>query len=144
MPDPIWTADEIAADLSRSPFNAALELSIERYDPSAGELVVRVPFRPEYERMAGSKQWHGGPIASIIDTVGAYVAAAAVARTIPTIDLRIDYLRPAIDTDLLVTSKIRRLGRSVAVVDIDVANGKGALVACGRGVYSTAAPTEAK
>jgi hypothetical protein len=32
-----------------------------------------VSTRGEFERRRGSGQWHGGPIAAIIDTVGDYV-----------------------------------------------------------------------
>lgn len=145
MPDTTpWTVAELTADLAESPFIAALGLEVVRYDRAAGELVIRAPFQPGHERKAGTRQWHGGPIAALIDTVGDYVAAAELRRALPTIDLRVDYLRPAVDTDLVVTSKLRRLGRTVAVVDIDVANEKGVLVAIGRGVYGTAPPQEGK
>lgn len=145
MPDSTpWTSAELAADLAESPFIASLDMAIIRYDSAAGELVMRAPFKPAHERKAGTRQWHGGPIAAIIDTVGDYVAAAVLRRALPTIDLRIDYLRPAVDTDLVITSRLRRLGRTVAVVDIEVANEKGTLLAMGRGVYGTAAPGEAK
>ena len=48
-------------------------------------------------------------------------------------------LRPAIDTALIVTGRVRRSGRLVGVVDIDVANENGQLVAIGRATYATAA-----
>jgi uncharacterized protein (TIGR00369 family) len=143
MPE-TWTAAEIAADMADSPYIASLALEVVGHDRAKGELVIRAPFLPAHERKAGSRQWHGGPIAALIDTVGDYVAAAELGRALPTIDLRVDYLRPAIDTDLLLTSRIRRLGRTVAAVDIDVVNEKGALVAIGRAVYGTGAPQEAK
>jgi len=130
--------------MADSPYIASLALEVVSHDRAKGELVVRAPFLPTHERKAGSKQWHGGPMAALIDTVGDYVAAAELGRTLPTIDIRVDYLRPAIDTDLVLTSRIRRLGRTVAAVDIDVADAKGVLVAIGRAVYGTGAPREAK
>ena len=33
---------------------------------------MRAAMRPEFERGRGTGQWHGGPIAAIIDTVGDY------------------------------------------------------------------------
>ena len=57
----------------------------------------------------------------------------------PTINLRVDYLRPAIKTSLTTTARVRRAGKSVGVVDIDVFDDQKALVAVGRGTYSTLA-----
>ena len=54
--------------------------------------------RPEFERGAGTGQWHGGPLAAIIDTVGDYALIMALRRGLPTINFRVDYLRPAIKT----------------------------------------------
>jgi uncharacterized protein (TIGR00369 family) len=96
------------------------------------------PMRPELERIAGSGQWHGGPIAAVIDTVGDYALVMTIGRPLPTINFRVDYLRPAVNTALTVTARVRRQGRSVGVVDVDVMDAKGALVAIGRATYATA------
>ena len=48
--------------------------------------------RPEFERGAGTGQWHGGPMAAIIDTVGDYALIMALRRGLPTINFRVDYL----------------------------------------------------
>jgi len=49
---------------------------------------------------------------------------------------RVDYLRPAMTARLTATATVRRAGRTVAVVDIDVEDGEGRLVAVGRGYYA--------
>ena len=54
----------------------------------------------------------------------------------PTINLRIDYLKPAVGEYLRGNAKVRRRGRSVAIIDVDVFDAKGSLVAIGRGTYS--------
>ncbi|HEY2228231.1 MAG TPA: PaaI family thioesterase [Xanthobacteraceae bacterium] len=99
---------------------------------------MRAAMRPEFERGRGSGQWHGGPIAAIIDTVGDYALVMLLGRPLPTVNFRVDYLRPAIDTALVVTATVRRSGRLVGVVDIDVTNEGGQLVAIGRATYATA------
>jgi acyl-coenzyme A thioesterase PaaI-like protein len=48
------------------------------------------------------------------------------------------YQRPATDTALVVTATVRRSGRLVGIVDIEVANQAGQLVAIGRATYATA------
>ncbi|HKF63882.1 MAG TPA: PaaI family thioesterase [Dongiaceae bacterium] len=54
----------------------------------------------------------------------------------PTINLRIDYLCPAGGDTLTATASVRRAGRTIGVVDIDVTDTAGRLVAIGRGCYS--------
>lgn len=135
-----WSSAEVAAEFASSPFISSFGLEIVACDAEKGELAVRAPFRPVWERHPGTGQWHGGPIAALIDTVGDYAAALQLGRALPTIDLRIDYLRPAIGTDLTCRAAVRRSGRTVAVVDVEVSNDKGALIALGRCVYGTAPP----
>ena len=139
MSDPPLDKEEIQRRLGQSPFIALLNLSVLRVDPVKQELVMRAGMRPEFERGRGSGQWHGGPIAAIIDTVGDYALAMLLGRALPTVNFRVDYLRPAIDTALIVTATVRRSGRLVGVVDIDVANEAGQLLAIGRATYATAA-----
>jgi uncharacterized protein (TIGR00369 family) len=55
---------------------------------------------------------------------------------VPTINFRVDFLRPASNTALTATATTRRLGRTVAVVDVDVHDDNGKLCAVGRGTYS--------
>ena len=132
------TREEIQQKLAQSPFIAFLQLEAVSADPAREEIVVRAPLRPEFERGRGSGQWHGGPIASVIDTVGDYALVMLLGRPLPTINFRVDYLRPAVNTALIVTGRVRRKGRSVGVVDVEVANEAGALVAIGRASYATA------
>ncbi len=49
------------------------------------------------------------------------VGAPVAGRTPPTINFRVDYLRLAINTALIVTASVRRTGGSVGVVSIDIA-----------------------
>ncbi len=71
-------------------------------------------------------------IAAIIDTVGHYALVMLLGRPLPTVNFRVDYLRPAINTLLTVTGRVRRSGRLVGIGDIDVVNQAGQLVAIGR------------
>jgi uncharacterized protein (TIGR00369 family) len=130
--------EAIQERLGRSPFIAFLNLTVVSADAGRQQLVVRAAMRPEFERGAGSGQWHGGPIAAIIDTVGDYALAMLLGRPLPTVNFRVDYLRPAIDTALVVTATVRRSGRLVGVVDVDVADDAGRLLAIGRATYATA------
>jgi uncharacterized protein (TIGR00369 family) len=128
---------QIEAMLRDSPFINFLGLTVTGLDVEKQEIAMRAPMRPEFRRGSDGEQWHGGPIASIIDTVGDYALVMFVGRGLPTINFRVDYFRPAIDTALITTARVRRLGRSVGVADVDVHDEKGALVAIGRATYAT-------
>ena len=131
------TKDELQKMLDHSPFIAFLGLKVSEADPANERLTMTCTMRPEFERGAGTGQWHGGPLAAIIDTVGDYALIMTLRRGLPTINFRVDYLRPAIKTGLVVTATVRRAGKSVGVVDIDVFNDQKALLAVGRATYST-------
>ena len=66
------TAAQLQELLARSPFIRFLGLTVTEADPARQLVTMTLPMRPEFERIAGSAQWHGGPIAAIIDTVGDY------------------------------------------------------------------------
>ena len=137
-PKPL-SGDELQAMLDNSPFIAFLGLKVTEADPARELVTMSCAMRPEFERGKGTGQWHGGPIAAIIDTVGDYALIMALRRGLPTINFRVDYLRPAIKTALTTTARVRRAGKSVGVVDVDVFNDQKALVAVGRATYSTLA-----
>jgi uncharacterized protein (TIGR00369 family) len=138
MSDGPLSRQQIQEMLQHSPFNILLDLEVMTADPEKQEVVMRLKMRPEFERLAGSGQWHGGPIAAAIDTVGDYALAMLFGKPLPTINLRVDYLRPGKNT-LTLVAVVRRSGKTVGVVDVNVLNEAGELVAIGRANYSTVA-----
>ena len=136
---PPFTGTELQKMLDNSPFIHFLGLKVTEADPAKELVTMSCAFRPEFERGPGSGMWHGGPIAAIIDTVGDYALIMTLRRPLPTVNFRVDYLRPAIKTNLVTTARVRRAGKSVGVVDVDVFNEQKALVAVGRATYSTLA-----
>ena len=132
-------ADELQRRLGHSAFIDWLQLKVESADAAAQRVVMRAEMRPEFERGRGTGQWHGGPIAAIVDTVGDFALVMLLGRPLPTVNFRVDYLRPAINTALVVTATVRRAGRQVGIVDVDVTDEKGQLLAVGRATYATAA-----
>lgn len=134
--EPMTLAD-IQAAFDRSPAIATLGLEALSADLDEARIRVRMALKPEMERRAGTGQFHGGPIASFIDTVGDYAIGMVLGGGVPTINIRIDYLKPAFGEALEAEARVRRNGRSVSVVDIDVTDAKGSLVAVGRGTYAS-------
>jgi uncharacterized protein (TIGR00369 family) len=131
--------DTLKSFLNASPFTHFLGLSIEAANLDAQELSMKMPMRPELERVAGSGQFHGGPIAALIDTVGDFAVIIVVKAPVPTVNFRVDYLRPATGSHLIGRAKVRRTGRTIGVVDIDVFDDHNRLCAIGRGCYGTTA-----
>ena len=131
------TVEEIQQHFDASPFLSFLGLRVTAVDHDRSELTVTMPMRAEIERKAGTAQFHGGPIAAFIDCVGDFAVALVVGGGVPTINIRVDYLKPAVGAAITGTARVRRSGRTVTVVDIDVYDESNALVAVGRGTYSS-------
>jgi uncharacterized protein (TIGR00369 family) len=97
----------------------ARELGIElvRCDPERGFCAMRLPWRAELVGDPEREILHGGVITTLLDTLG---GAAVFVRNLPaqaTLDLRIDYLRPAVArADLIGEAECYRATRHVAFV----------------------------
>ncbi|MCW5605955.1 MAG: PaaI family thioesterase, partial [Burkholderiales bacterium] len=113
-------ARQLAEAFAASPFIRILSLEVLKIDYEKTELSVRMPLNAGLERRAGTRQFHGGPIASLIDVAGDFAIGMMIGGGVPTINLRIDYLKPAVGDALTATARVRRAGKTVAVVDIDV------------------------
>jgi uncharacterized protein (TIGR00369 family) len=140
MSDPILQkldAAAIQAIFDQSPFISLLGLQVLGLDYEKSEFRARMPLRPELERRAGTRQFHGGPIAGFVDTVGDFAIGMLVGGGVPTMNLRVDYIRPGTGDYLDAIAVVRRAGKSVAIIDIDVFSPDGKLVAIGRGTYSS-------
>jgi uncharacterized protein (TIGR00369 family) len=126
----------LQASIRRSPFQEWLGVTLQAGDAAAGTASVRLPFRPEFARTPGADQIHGGVIAALADIAGDYALAMSLGGGVPTIDLRVDYLRPAAG-DLVATAMVVKRGRTIGVVDVQIRDTGERLVAIGRGAYST-------
>ncbi len=125
-------------DLATSPYQRFLNLEWVRFEPGLAEL--RLPFRDEFLRADGSDWYHGGVVAALIDIAGDYALWSHVGDGLPTIDLRVDWLRPARRGALLAVGRSVKVGRTVCCADIEVRDEQGILVAVGRGTYATPKP----
>jgi uncharacterized protein (TIGR00369 family) len=131
------SATDVQAIFDRSPFIGWLGLKVVSLDQERQEIRVRMDMRPELERRPGTRQFHGGPIAAFIDIVGDFAIGMLVGGGVPTMNFRTDYLRPAIGSRLVAVARVRRTGKTVSVVDIEVVDDEERLVALGRGAYSS-------
>ena len=128
---------ETATDLLRiPPFHKYL--GVDLVEMEAGRVVVRMPYKDELIGNPTIPALHGGILAALMDLTGGVATFAELGIPTPTIDLRIDYIRPALARDHLCEARIVNLGRTVAFVDVTIKDeNEGKLVAEGRVVYST-------
>lgn len=129
------TIAEMQAIMDNSPFIKFNGMRIVSVDPQTSTIVVEMALRPELERLPGTGQWHGGALSGFIDTVGDFALVLGTGGALPTINFRVDYLRPATTPILTATARVRRAGRTVGIVDIDVEDSEKHLVAIGRACY---------
>lgn len=134
------TSEHVQAWLDTSPFITFLGVTCTACDTERGTVAFELPMRSELERDSEPNRFHGGPIASLIDAAADLAVMAVVGYPVPTIDFRVDYLRPSLGPSLRATATIRRVGRAIATADVDVTDATGKLTAVGRGTFSTARP----
>ncbi len=120
----------------RSGFQQLFKPRVLAIDRDKLTLTVKAHHSDALERQPQTGQWHGGAIAALVDTVGCYALTLLGTEPLPTINFRTDYLRPALNTDLIVCAVVRQAGRSIGVVDVDINNEQNKLIALGRGSYS--------
>lgn len=130
----------LRANVAMPPYHDFLKPQPEAVDLTAGTVVIRLPYRPEFRRTPRAHGYHGGVIASLIDLAGHAAISVRIGRVAPTIDLRIDYLRVAPGTDLIARARALRTGRSIGRADVEISDPDGGVIAVGRGTYSTVDP----
>ncbi|HTQ23129.1 MAG TPA: PaaI family thioesterase [Candidatus Binataceae bacterium] len=121
--------DAVLGELERGPFSSALGLRIEAR--AEGEATVRMPFAERILNAGGlDVPIHGGAIAALAD-----FAACAAVWTLPaaassaTISMAVNYTAPALGTDLVARARVRRAGKRIASVAVEIRDRHDALVA---------------
>ncbi len=124
-----------APEVAASPYHRFLGLTLNLFEDGLAE--VGLPFRQEFLREDGSDWIHGGILSALIDIAGDYAVWSKFGVGVPTIDLRIDYLRPARAGNLSAVGRVVKAGRTVSVADMELRDAASALVAVGRGLYAS-------
>ena len=103
-----------------------------------GRAVLRVPVSQGLSGGADNGV-HGGALATLLDiALVTAVLSRCVRGDLPrgTVELNISYLRPATGQSVSASAQVVRKGRSLAVVEVQIHNDTGVLVATGRGTYA--------
>src|SRR5690606_6549689 len=108
-------------ELGNPPFHEMLRPVAERVE-SDGSVVVRLDYRPGLSGRKAHDFFNGGVIAALVDIAAHAAVAIQTAHMAPTIDLRVDYLRPAVGKSLYAAVKVLKLGRAVSRADVQIKN----------------------
>lgn len=129
-------------------FNQVIGLEIVRIAPAGVE--ARIGMKPELVGHFAYNRVHGGVISAALDAMAGLAVMAAIgarhmdeppARRLQrfaklgTIDLRIDYLRPAIGTYFKQKAQVLRLGSRVATVRMEFLSAQDELLSVGTASY---------
>ena len=126
------TLDEriaLVKSLELAPFSRMLGLKIE--SAHDGEAIARMPLNESLLNSGGPQApIHGGAIAALAD----FAACAAVWSMPETVDsatisLTLNYTGPGVQTDLLARARVRRKGKRIASLTVEVTDRSGALIA---------------
>ncbi len=127
---------DLATMIQASPYHRWLGVKLVR--AGNGEVEVHLPFRDEFLNDDEGQSLHGGIIATLADIAGCFAVIDAVQHDVPTVDLRMDYLKAARRGDnLIAVARTIKAGRNIGVADIEVRTEDGRLVAVGRGTFFT-------
>ncbi|MEM9680448.1 MAG: hotdog fold thioesterase [Bacteroidota bacterium] len=118
------------------PIHKYLGLKVDTLEKEFIRLIV--PFRSDFVGDIRNNRWHGGIIATIMDSIGGAIGVAnfkSPEDRLSTIDLRVDYLRGSEAETLIFEGKLVRMGNRIMVTKMKAFQND-VLVAEGKGVYN--------
>ncbi len=127
--------DGIAAKLARNPVFRFM--GIELVEVAVGHATLMLPCREELRNSMGLVQ--GGILAVLADVAGGVslnsVLPDPLKAMIPTIECKLNFLRPATEEDIVARGKVVHRGRQIAVCQVDLSTEQGTLLATGLFTY---------
>ena len=132
------------------PFNKVLGVKVDAM--SSESVSASLQMREELLGHYARRMLHGGVIASVIDITGGLSAVMSIkedttddnpktrremADRVSTIDLRVDFLRPATGERFVAKAYPLRTGKRIAVIRTELRNDQDNLVAVGTSTYVT-------
>jgi len=96
-----------------------LNTSVVSVDLANRRVTMKLPYDAKLVGNPATGVLHGGAITSLVDTVcgAALMASLDKLVAVATLDLRIDYLRPATpEQDVLATAEVYRMTRQIAFI----------------------------
>lgn len=130
------TVADIQEQISRAEFHQLYRPEVLDVDNDTMTMRLRVSMRDTFERQPGTGQWHGGVLASLVDIAGCYALMLVAGGPLLTLNFSTDFLRLAVSDHLVATAVVRRAGRTVGFVDVEITDDAGDVVVTGRACYA--------
>jgi uncharacterized protein (TIGR00369 family) len=107
-----------------------------------GRVVFRMPVLDLHKQV--HRVVHGGVVAMLAETAGGFASflAAPAGSRVATIEMKINFLDPVADGEIQADARVLRLGRTTSVVDCNVTDQDGRLVAKALMTFSVRRPEE--
>lgn len=122
--------------IDQSLFHQLFKPEVLAIDNEQLELKLQVSMCPQFERQPGTKQWHGGVLASLVDIAGCYALMLVAKGPILTLNFSTNFLRLAVSDTLTATATVTRSGRTVGFVEVIVRNQEQGEVVTGHACYA--------
>ncbi len=132
------TEEVLARRLEESPYWNLLGMKVEVIKEDYIELIL--PFSNELNQSL--KLMHGGAIASLVDAAGAVIFLSKMdlqKETLSTVELKVNYLNPVTmqkSSYLLARSHAVKMGKTIAVSQVEVKDNNNTNIAIGIGTYA--------
>lgn len=131
-PVPEMPMEEARRLLDSCELHSLLGLSLDRWERGAVSCLFRPP---DFARDPTSGAVHGGALVTALDTVAGFAVVSVVGADITTVDLRADFLRPALDAEFWVEGRELRVGTRFGWGDATISTVDGRAVAAARGTF---------
>jgi len=128
------TPAEVEAKLLRGPFHQWLGLKVP--EVGDGTITITATWRREWVVNADAGYTHGGILATLVDLTADWALVSRTGRGVPTVDMRVDYHRAAMQHDLTCKGRVVKAGKALAVCEAEIFDDEGRLLASGRSVYA--------
>ena len=136
-PDKALSAKFKAALLERLPERMPFWklLGIEFLDVEKGWARMRLPFDEKLTNSLGIG--HGGALFALADSAGsmALVGMTDKGETVTTVEMKINFIRPFTNGDVVAEAKILHSGKRTALGDVVLKDGRGRLLAKGSATF---------
>jgi uncharacterized protein (TIGR00369 family) len=129
-------AKELARRVKETNVGQFFGFELEAAEPGRAVVVLRV--RPHHRQILGVV--HGGVIGALADTAGGLATFMAVPRgtRVATVEMKINFLEAVEKGTVTAEARVLRLGRHFSVVDCDVHDAAGQLIAKALMTFSVA------
>ena len=118
--------------IAQMPFNQHLGLHVARMFKDG--IALQCEFRPEMKNWHGTL--HGGVTATLVDAaIGVAAIALSGGRPLSTVDLKVNYLRPAVEGKFHCRAHLVKAGKTLVFGEAKVRDGRGRVVATGQATY---------